>query len=83
MSLVDIELSCFSGKKEQNLGYATSTHNRIQRGSEYQNSLVFEWSKRGWMSNGLVFECHLKTGQIDTILFSYVIVQNWNGRSST
>ena len=76
---------------------------QIQRGSEYQtsvvlawskrgwlpNSLVFKWSKRGWMPNslvskwlkrgwmpnGLVFKCHLNTGQMDAILFSYVLVQ--------
>ena len=26
---------------------------------------------------------HLNTGQMDAILFSYVLVRNWNGRSST
>ena len=35
------------------------------------------------MPNGPVFECHLKTGQIDAILFSYVLVRYLNGRSST
>ena len=25
------------------------------RGSEYQTSLVFQWSKRDWMPNGLLF----------------------------
>ena len=31
--------------------------NKIQWGSEYKTSLLFKWSKRGWMPNGLVFEC--------------------------
>ena len=35
----------------------------IQYGSKYQTSLVFEWSKRGWLPNGLVFKCHLNTEQ--------------------
>ena len=43
------------------------------------------------MPNGLVFECHLNTvkpnhlnnGQMDAILFSYVLVQYSNGQSST
>ena len=60
-------------------------------GSEYQTSLVFEWLKRVWMPNGLVFECHLNTGQpnhlntgqMDNIIFSYVLVWYLNGRSST
>ena len=34
---------------------------QIQWGSEYQTSLVFEWLKRGWMPNGLVFKCLLNT----------------------
>ena len=63
----------------------------IQWGSEYQTSLVFEWSKRVWMPNDLVFECHLNTeqpnhlntGLMDAILFSYVLVQYLNGWSST
>ena len=33
----------------------------VQLGSEYRTSWVFEWSKRGWMLNGLVFKCHLNT----------------------
>ena len=53
---------------------------RLQWGSKFQTSLVFKWSKRGWMPNGLVFECHLITGQpnhlntkqVDTILFSFM-----------
>ena len=51
--------------------------------SGHQTSLVFEWSKRGRMPNGLVFECHLNTGQMDPILYSYVLVRYSNGRSST
>ena len=43
------------------------------------------------MPNGLVSECHLNTGQpnhlntgqMDAILFSYVLVQYLNGWSST
>ena len=45
-------------------------------------SSVFEWSKRGWMPNGLAFECHLNPGQMDAILFSYVLVWYLNGWSS-
>ena len=63
----------------------------IQWESENRTSLVFKWSKRGWMPNGPVFECylntgqpdHLNTGQMDTILYSYVLVQYLNGQSST
>ena len=33
----------------------------VQWGSEYRTSLVFKWSKRGWMPKGLVFE--YKTAQ--------------------
>ena len=63
----------------------------LQWGSEYQTSLVLEWSKRGWIPNGLVFECHwnkgqpnhLNTKQMDAILFSYVLVWYLNGWSST
>ena len=63
----------------------------VQWGSEYRTSLVLEWSKRGWMPNGPVFECHLntgqpnhfKTGQMDAFLFSYVLVRYLNGRSSS
>ena len=58
-------------------------------GFEYQNSSLLKWLKRSWMPNGLVFKCHLntgqphhlKTGQIDAILFSYVLVLYSNGRS--
>ena len=54
-------------------------------------SLVLEWSKRSWVSNGPVFECHLNTGQqhhlnsghMDTVLFSNVLVQYLNGQSRT
>ena len=47
---------------------------------------------RGWMSNGLEFKCHLNTrqpnhlntGQMNAILFSYVLVWYSNdGQSST
>ena len=49
------------------------------------------WSKRAWVPNGLVFECHLNygqpnhlnSGQMDTILFFYVLVWYTNGWSST
>ena len=52
-------------------------------GSEYRNSLIFEWSKQGQTPNRPVFECHLNTGhpnclnteQMDAILFSYSMVQ--------
>ena len=53
-----------------------------QWGSENCTSLVLVWSERGWKPNGLVFECHLNTGQpnhlntrlMKAILFSYVMV---------
>ena len=32
----------------------------LQWGSEIQTSLDFEWSKRGWVENGLDFELDLK-----------------------
>ena len=35
---------------------------QIQWGSEIQTSLDFEWSKRGWVANGLDFEWVLKYG---------------------
>ena len=35
------------------------------------------------MTNGLVFEWHLNTGQMDAILFSYVLVRYSIGRSNT
>ena len=64
---------------------------QIQWGSEYWTSLVFEWLKIGVMPNGLVFECHLNTGQpnhlntgqMDAILFSFVLVQYSNGPACT
>ena len=31
-----------------------------------ETSLVFKWSKRGWMPNGPVIECRLNTGPTDT-----------------
>ena len=33
-----------------------------QWGSEIQTSMDFEWSKRGWVANGLDFEWDLKSG---------------------
>ena len=59
----------------------------VQWGSEYPTSLVLEWSKRGWMPNGLVLECrlntrqpnHLNTRQMFAILFSYALVHYSNG----
>ena len=49
--------------------------------------------KEGWIPNGPVFECHLNTQQqqpthlntrqMGDILFSFVLVQYLNGRSST
>ena len=65
---------------------------RLQWGSKFQTSLVFKWSKRGWMPNGLVFECHLITGTAQPfeyqtnrhhLVFFYVLVGYLNGRSST
>ena len=35
------------------------------------------------MPNGPILECHLNTGHVNTILFSYILVQYLNGRSST
>ena len=55
----------------------------MQWGSVYPTSLVSEWSKQGWMPNGVIFECHLNTGQMDAILFSYVMAWYSNGQSST
>ena len=34
----------------------------VQWGSEIGTSLGFEWSKRGWVANGLDFEWDLKYG---------------------
>ena len=34
----------------------------IQWGSEIWKSLDFQWSKRGWISNGLDFKWDLKSG---------------------
>ena len=49
---------------------------------EIRTSLDFEWLKRGWMPNGLVYACHLNTGQpnhlnngqMDAILFSFILL---------
>ena len=64
---------------------------KVQWGSEYWTSLVLEWLKGGCLPSVPVFECHLitgqpnhlNTGQIDLILFSYVLVWYLNERSST
>ena len=37
---------------------------RIQLGSEVQKCPDFEWSKRGWVENGLDFEWDLKSGSL-------------------
>ena len=34
----------------------------VQWGSEIGSSMDFEWSKRGWVASGLVFEWNLKSG---------------------
>ena len=41
--------------------YRTS-QSSLQWGSEIWTSLDFEWSKRGWVANGLDFEWDLKSG---------------------
>ena len=63
----------------------------IQWGSEYQTSSVFEWLKKGLLTNGPEFKCHLNTGRLDhlntrqmnAILFSYALVWYLNIKSST
>ena len=40
-------------------------------------------NKIGQTPNGLLFDCHVNTLQMDPILFSYVLVQYANGRSSS
>ena len=35
---------------------------KVQWGSEIRPSLDFEWSKTGWVANGLDFEWDLKSG---------------------
>ena len=41
-------------------------------------------TKLVWYSNGQKeVECHLNTGQMDALLFSFVLVWYLNGRSST
>ena len=70
---------------------ANGSYYSLQRGSEYRTSKVFKWSKRGWMTNGLVFKFHLNTGQpdhlnigqMDAIWFSYGLVLYLNGWFST
>ena len=39
----------------------------IQWGSEIQPSLDFEWSKTGWVANGLDFEWDLKSRQLPVL----------------
>ena len=46
--------------------------------------LQLQWgSELVWYSNGPVFEFHLNTGEMDVILFSYVLVQFLHCWSST
>ena len=40
---------------------ATSMMQLVQWGSKIRTSLDFEWSKRGWVLNGLDFEWGLKS----------------------
>ena len=40
---------------------ALQTAKLAKWGSEIRPSLDFEWSKRGWVANGLDFEWHLKS----------------------
>ena len=59
-----------------------SVKNQLQCGSEYPTKSVFKWSKRGWMTNGPVFEYQtdqLINRQIDAILFSYELARYFNG----
>ena len=44
---------------------------------DLNTKLVFEWSKKGWMPNGLVFKCHLNNRQKDTIFSSTGSVFEW------
>ena len=37
--------------------YTLQTSRYVQWRTEYRTSLVFKWPIRGWMPNGLVFEC--------------------------
>ena len=63
----------------------------ITVGSKQRTSPIFRSGTFVPLSNGLVIKCHLNTGQpnhwntrqMDTILFSYVLFQYLNGRSST
>ena len=54
---------------------------KIQLGSKFSGDLNTElvWYLNGWKEVG----CHLNAGQMDAILFSYVLVQYSNGWSST
>ena len=45
-----------------NLKNKSLTFIHLQWGSEIQTSLDFEWSKRGWVANGLDFKWVLKYG---------------------
>ena len=75
-------ISRSSATKWQNFCFVTNTISRIENTARIWIPNLFAWSKRGWMPNGPVFKCHLntgqpkhlKTGQMDAILFSYVLV---------
>ena len=40
---------------------------QIQWRSEIRTCPDFKWSKKGWVANGLVFECHLKSGHFSPV----------------
>ena len=42
--------------------HAVKNDTQVQWGSEIRPSLDFEWSKTGWVANGLDFEWDLKSG---------------------
>ena len=54
--------------KEYHVKFSLQQHTTIKWGSKIQTSLDFEWSKRGWVANGLDFEWDLKSGQMAAIL---------------
>ena len=47
---------------------------QIEWGSEYGTSLIFKWSRRGWMPNGVVFKSHLKPANGRHLVFLCVVV---------
>ena len=81
--------SCSRVPSTWRTGTASIKHYTV--GFEYWTSLVFKWPKIGWMPNGLVFKCHLNTGepnhfntrQMEAIMLFYVLVQYSNGHYST